>query len=352
MTPFFNSEDIERKSLLILKVLQESGEPLGARLIARRMQEQGVVMSERTVRYHLKLMDERLLTRLVGRRNGRVITATGIHELDDARVRDKLGFAISRIEMLAFRTTFDPKRKTGSVPVNISIFPRKRFADVMEAMKPAFEEGFQVSERIAVAGEGERLGDFLVPDGKIALATVCSIVINGVLLKAGIPVDSKFSGILQVKRGRLLRFSDLIYYSGCSLNPSEAFIRARMTSVRDVVSKGEGKILANYREIPVLCHPAAEKTLAALQGAGIDGVMATAISEPICQIPVDMNKVGMVLIDGLNPLACAQEAGIEIDNFAMSNVLEYEQMKNIKEFLRGRTPGRTRSASSALFQDR
>ncbi len=106
MNPFFtNTEDIERKTLLILKVLNDNREPMGARLIARRMQDHGTVMSERTVRYHLKLMDERRLTKFVGRRDGRVIAELGIDELDDARVQDKLGFVISRIENLAFRTT-------------------------------------------------------------------------------------------------------------------------------------------------------------------------------------------------------------------------------------------------------
>jgi len=52
-----NQEDIERKTLLILRILHEAGGPLGSRLIARRMQEKGLMPSERAVRYHLKLMD-------------------------------------------------------------------------------------------------------------------------------------------------------------------------------------------------------------------------------------------------------------------------------------------------------
>ena len=52
-----------------------------------------------------------------------------------------------------------------------------------------------------------------------ALATVCSIVVNGVLLKNGIPMDSKFGGIVQISRGEPLRFVKLIHYSGSSLDP-------------------------------------------------------------------------------------------------------------------------------------
>lgn len=54
------------------------------------------------------LMDERGLTQLAGR-DGRLITKQGIEELKSALVQDKVGFVISRIELLAFRTDFDWK---------------------------------------------------------------------------------------------------------------------------------------------------------------------------------------------------------------------------------------------------
>ena len=321
-------ENIERKTLHILRVLQNAQAPLGARLIARRMQDYGFTMSERTVRYHLKMMDERRLTRLAGRRDGRTITDLGVSELGDARVQDKIGFAISRIEILAFRTTFNPKSRKGVVPVNVSLIPKERFADALAAMKPAFDAGLHVSELVAVAAEGNRLGDVLIPEGKIGLATVCSVVINGVLLKSGVPMDSKFGGILQMKNGEPLRFVEVIYYSGSSLDPSEAFIRSKMTSVSKVIEKGEGKILANFREIPAPSRVMVDKTIALLKNAGIGGVLSMGeIGEPICQTPVELNKIGMILIGGLNPGACAQEAGIDLDNRAMSTLIAYEELK-------------------------
>ena len=67
-------------------------------------------------------------------------------------------------------------------------------------MKPAFAAGLCVSDLVAVAQEGEQLGEVIVPEGKIGLATVCSIVINGTLLKAGVPIDSRFGGILQITK--------------------------------------------------------------------------------------------------------------------------------------------------------
>ena len=63
---------------------------------------------------------------------------------------------------------------------------------------------------------GQYLGDVMVPDDKVGLATICSIIFNGVFLKHGIPIDSKFGGILQVRDGNPLRFVELIHYSGSS----------------------------------------------------------------------------------------------------------------------------------------
>ena len=70
----FESQGVERKEIAIMRVLSDSAEPVGARVIAHRLKEHGFELGERAVRYHLKLMDERGLTYLAGRRDGRVLT--------------------------------------------------------------------------------------------------------------------------------------------------------------------------------------------------------------------------------------------------------------------------------------
>jgi len=327
----FETQDVERKLLSILKILSGSQEPLGARVISHHLKDHGVELGERAVRYHLKLMDERGLTRLVGR-DGRLITELGAEEMGSALVRDKVGFAISRIELLAFRTNFDYQKHRGSLPVNVSFFRKEKFSKAVHAMKPAFEGGLCISDRVAVASEGERLGGLVVPEGKIGLATVCSIVINGALLKAGVPMDSRFGGILQIRNHKPLRFVELIHYAGSSLDPSEVFIRARMTSVREAAKSGEGKILANFREIPALCRPIAEEEVAKLREAGLGGLLLMGnTSEPVCETPVELNKIGVILLGGLNPVAAAGEAGIEAENHAMSTVMEYRDLIKFEE---------------------
>jgi hypothetical protein len=330
----FETQDVERKTLSILKVLDSLRRPAGARVIAQHLKEYGVNLSERAVRYHLKLMDERGLTELVGKLDGRAITNKGLEEIRNALVKDKVGFAISRIELLAFRTNFDYESRRGALPVNVSFFPEDKFRDALQAMAPAFDNGFCVSQLMAVANGGKWLGDIIVPEGKVGLATVCSIVINGTLLKAGIPMDSRFGGILQIQNHKPLRFTEIIHYDGSSLDPSEIFIKAKMTSVGEAILTGNGEILSNFREIPAMCRPIAERVLEGLQHAGLDGVVAMGnTSETVCEIPVDPNKIGLVLKGGLNPVAAAQEAGIEAENHGMSTVMDYESLVNFKEII-------------------
>lgn len=323
--------EVERKVNTILKILSGSPEPLGARVIAQQLQDFGIDLGERAVRYHLKIMDERGLTRLIGR-DGRLVTESGIEELKSALVGDKVGFIISKIELLAIQTTFDWEKRRGQVPVNVSLFPKEQFTKALKAMRGAFEAGICVSDLVAVANEGERLAGVTVPEGKISFATVCSIIINGALLKAGIPMDSKFGGLLQIRNHKPFRFVELIEYAGSSLDPSEIFVTSRMTSVGEVASRGEGKVLANFREIPALCRPVAETVIYALREVGLGGMLVMGdTSQSVGEVPVELNKIGIIILGGLNPVAAAVEAGIEVENHAMSAVMEYRDLTRLRE---------------------
>ncbi|MBM4446154.1 MAG: DUF128 domain-containing protein [Chloroflexi bacterium] len=320
------NSDTERKIISILKVLSESFEPLGSITIARELEKRGLSLSERAVRYHLKITDERGYTQPLGI-DGRMITSRGLEELRIALAPDQIGFILEKLELLAFRTTFSPESRIGQVPINTSLFNKDDFPRAVEAMKGVFKAGICVSELVVTATEGQKLGDVVIPDGKIGLATVCGVTVNGVLLKHGVPMESKFGGVLEIRDSKPRRFVAIINYGGTSLDPSEQYIRAGMTSVGETAKTGSGKILANFREIPAPARAIVEETIAKLRAAGINGVFALGnMSEPICQISVGMNRVGMVLLGGLNPVAAAVEAGIEVENTAESGMVDFQQL--------------------------
>jgi repressor of nif and glnA expression len=325
------NSDTERKIISILKVLSESSESLGSITIARELEKRGLCLGERAVRYHLKIADERGYTQPLGR-DGRMITSKGIEELRIALAADQLSFIVEKLELLAFRTTFDSGSRTGQVPINTSLFRKNDFPRAVAVMKGVFKAGMCVSELVATASEGQKLGDVVIPNGKIGLATVCGVVINGVLLKRGVPVESKFGGLLETKDSKPRRFVTIINYGGTSIDPSEQYIRARMTSVGEAAKTGNGTILANFREIPAPARSVVEETIVGLKAAGINGVFALGnMSEPICQISVGMNRVGMVLLAGLNPVAAAVEEGIEVENVAESGMMDFQQLVSFRQ---------------------
>jgi len=66
-----------------------------------------------------------------------------------------------------------------------------------------------------------------------------------------------------------------------------------------------------------------------LKEAGINGVYVMGnIGEPVCQIAVGMNRVGMVLLGGLNPVAAAVEKGIKVENVAESGMIDFGQLQS------------------------
>jgi len=324
------THEVERKILAILRILSDSREPLGGRIISQRLNEQGISLCERAVRYHLKIMDERGFTRSIGRRDGREITQPGLEELSSALVWDKLGSLISRIELLSYLTTFNPETFIGDIPIDVSLIDRKDLAATLKAMRRVFEAGFCVSNLVAQASEGERLGEVTVPRGKIGLATISSVLINGLLLKLGVPIDSKFIGLVQLHNYKPVRFVEFIECHSSSIDPLELFISGKMTSITHAIKTGEGRAMASLLEIPMVSTSMIESVLERLKVINLCNffVMGNEI-EPLHEIPVSLNKVGLVLFSGLNAVAASAEEGIPVVNKAMGGVIDIQKLSRI-----------------------
>ena len=321
------TRDVERKITAILKILSESSLPLGSRVISRLLEEQGINLGERAVRYHLKIMDERGFTRSIGHKDGRTITLPGLEEMRNSLVTDKIGFVGSRIERLAYQTSAGLRSATGRVPVDVSIFSREDLPRAMNVMKPVFAASLCPSNQVKLAGEGGKLGEVTVPEGKVGLATICSVAVNGCLLKAGIPAHARFGGLLQVRGGQPYRFVDLIEFSGSTLEPSDIFIAGKMTGVLTASAGGEGKVLAGYHEIPMLSVNKADELLQRLKNSGLISFAVLARpGERICEIPGNPDRVGLITLSGLNPVAAVIESGIEAATRAMAGLAEVNSL--------------------------
>ncbi len=319
----------------ILTVLDKQSDIIGSKEISKHLKLHGVDLTERTVRYHLKILDERGLTKVFGKA-GRRITQKGSEELLQSHVSEKVGFVISRMETLSYMTSFDIDKQEGDIILNVSYIHEKNLKDALNVMKPVYKSSYIMSERLVIAGEGERIGDVIVPEGMTGLGTVCSVTINGIFLKAGIPLASKFGGVLQIEDSVPSRFTALISYEGSSLDPLEIFIRSKMTNVVHAVKNHSGRILASFREVPVVGVEEANNIADKMADKGIGGILHIGNpNQPLLEMPVGMDKAGMVVVGGLNPVAALEEAGIPTESKAMSTLYEYSKLISFKDALKG-----------------
>jgi repressor of nif and glnA expression len=323
------SVDIEKKYVAILKALAEVNGPLGARVISRILEEDGIYLTERAVRFDLKFMDQKGLTRITGRkgRDGRLITEKGREELSNALVSDKVGMVAGKIDELSYLTSFDIETKSGDIILNVSMIRKEDFQDALDIVREVLKAKICVSDLGIIAKEGEELGNQIIPKGMMALGTICSATINGILLRHRIHIKSRFSGILQMVESKPFRFTEIIEYSGSSMDPVEIFIKGKMTSVLNAVRTGSGKVPAGFREIPVLCLPHAKDIINRLDQIGLCGtVLIGEPNQPTLQVPVNNGYTGMVILAGLNPLAAVEEMGIETQNASLSMMMDYQKL--------------------------
>jgi repressor of nif and glnA expression len=294
----------ERKYIEILRILREHQEPMGAKRLSEMMAERGFILSDRAVQYYLSYLDTMGFTEKIGNQ-GRILTPEGRQETDSALVDDRVGFIISKLERLAYRSTFDPSTSTGDVAYNLSIVPEASF----EPAKAAFDEvvkaecGFFSSYRIID-------DDPRVPPGSVGFISICSISMDGVFQRKGIPVKMAFGGRLEIEEGIPKRFRDLIGYRGTTIDPLELFISAGLTSITGFARSKSGIALANVREVPVSAKDQVEETIRLMNTCGF--IFPVSMGNQVFNLPDNPFRLSIVAFSGLNFIGNCVEHGIDI----------------------------------------
>jgi repressor of nif and glnA expression len=320
-------EKVEKKRLAILKVLQEDGLPHGSQEITDRLSALGHDVSERTVRHHLQALDGEGLTENLGKQ-GRRITETGQRELSSARVFEKVGYLAAKIDQLTYTMDFDLARRTGSVVVNVSLLERAQLPEAIPLMRKVFAARLGVGRLAALFAPGERVGAVAVPAGKVGVGTVCSITFNGVLLTHGIPIISRFGGLLELRALKPTRFVELIHYEGTTLDPLEVFIRSGMTDYKGAVETGNGLVGASFREVPGNSRERVLTIAQQMDEAGLSVVIDVGWpGRPLFDIPVSEGRLGVVVMGGLNPVAILEETGMRVrQTGALAGLVDYRRL--------------------------
>lgn len=325
----------EHAQTAILKILNDFDEPAGASRITERLLAMGVNLQPRTVRFYLLQMDRDGLTDFVSRRKGRVITERGREELSHSNVMEKVGFVAAKMDTLSYRMSLNPETGHGSLIANVAMLHTRDLSRAFSEIKPVFARRLGMGNRLALVRSSHTLAGHHIPGGSVALGTVCSVTLNSVLLAAGIPVVSKFGGLVEMRGAHPIRFVELIEYSGSTVDPLETFIRAGMTCVRECARTGNGIIGASFREIPSVALDDAKQLWKALERIGLDGVLVVGRpSQPLLDIPVTEGRTGIVVVGGLNPIAAVCEAGIHCELQSLSGLEGLERFSPFDEIFR------------------
>lgn len=325
----------EKTCLAILKILSETGAPIGAARIQGALLAAGLDIQPRTIRLHLLELDQAGLTTLVSRRTGRLITDKGRQELSHANIVEKVGLIASQVDNLSYRMSYRPSLKTGTVVINISLIQPEHLSRALNEMKLVFRHNLAISSRIKIARPGETIAGTLAPPNHIAIGTVCSVTVSGALLHESIPVKSRFSGLIEVRNRIPIRFVELIEYGGSTLDPLEVFIQANMTRVRDVILTGNGILCAGFREIPTAALEDVKGIANNMRKMGLGGIVELGQPhQPVLGVPVSAGHAGLIVYGGLNPIALLRESGIPVIIKSMAGLEDYSALKTIEEYQR------------------
>ena len=322
----------DQKKIDILRVLKEEGKALTSTQIVDILQAAGIDYSERAVRMYLRTLDEEGFTLSYGRR-GRCITREGLTELKNSEVINRLGYLSAKIDRMTYRMTFNLETGEGTVVVNTSIVPYTELLGSVDTISRVFKQGYGMGSLVSLLPPGEVVGETVIPPECVGFCTVCSLTLNGILLKHGIPTASRFSGLLELQDGRPTRFAEFINYDATTVDPLEIFTRAGMTNNLDAIRDGNGLIGAAFRELPGESRTRVEEITDRMTEMRLGTFLKIGLpNQPMLGIPVSEGRMGAIVVGGLNPIAVLVESGRKtLYSGAISGFLDFHKLFHFKE---------------------
>ena len=306
----------EYRMIEILRVLANRDQPTGSKVIADELKEKGFNLGERAVRYHMQILDEKGYTEKKGY-SGRVITDLGREKLEKGLIYDQVDFIYSKFEEMIYLTDFNYMTQQGNVVVNTSTIYNE---ESIEIMKEIYKSGLSVSPYVNINEDKTT--------GEIEVTTICGTTIDGVLLKEGIPTQPQYGGLLKIENNQPVKFTEIISYKKTSVTPLDAFANSSLTSVLDVITKGNGLIPANFRLIPGVARERTIEIVKELIQIGIGGVIGISKEgEDLLGLPVPDGMVGMAIIGGITPFCAVKEMGGDIDLKIAEKLQDFNSLK-------------------------
>jgi repressor of nif and glnA expression len=212
----------------------------------------------------------------------------------------------------------------GKIITNTSLVEKQYLNEALSVFFDVIQSGLSVSPLIMLAEEKEL----------VKIKTACSLTISGVLLKSGIPVRPKGGGLIEVIEREPVRFTDMLMYWATTIDPIDVLTSQELTDITGMMRTGNGRILGNLQEAPMLAREKIEEVLERLTSAEFTGVLE--LSEPnmnVLGVSVERDHMGIALVGGTNLVAAARECGITIRHESISGLTDIAEMRHIEELI-------------------
>ncbi len=235
-----------------------------------------------------------------------------------------LVFTLARIENLMQQVSLDTATMKGKIITNTSLVEKKNLEETLHIFYDTIQSGLAVCPMIKLEDEDG--------NGRVKIKTACSLTISGMLLKHGIPIRPKGGGIIEVVEREPARFTDMLMYWATTIDPIDILTAQELTDITGMMRTGNGRILGNLQEAPMLARDRIEEVLDEMANVEFTGVLE--LGEPnmdVLGLSVERDHLGIALVGGTNLIAAAREEGIDIDHESISGLTDVSEMKHIDE---------------------
>jgi repressor of nif and glnA expression len=244
-----------------------------------------------------------------------------------------LKFVNHNIEDYAIQVTFDPVAGEGSIVYNLSLIRNEDLDFAISVLKDANKTGVSVSGMVKFIASGEKISDFVIPQGCTGICTMCSITFDGLLIRRGIPVSPIGGGVVEIEKRTPIRFTHMILYEHTTIDPLQVLISQKTTSVTNVMRRGSGNLLANIREFHMEAESLVGQVLDELSSSSYSGVLDVGMPNvPLLGVPVSPQFIAIAAVGGTNPMAAIREGDRWVQIQAMKGLMDISEMEEIRDF--------------------
>jgi len=244
-----------------------------------------------------------------------------------------LKFVSHRIEEYARQVTYDPKNDAGKVIYNLTLIHSEDFEYSLKVLKDIYNVGITVSDRVLFVPAGDRVDSFQIPEGFVGICTVCSVTLDALLLKRGVPLNPIGGGLLEIEGHIPRRFTSIIRFDQTTIDPTQVLSSQGTTSIINVMRDGNGTILANMRETHMEAESLVISVLDELTQAGFTGILELGVpNTSLLGIGITSNYQGIAMNGGTNPIAAIHESGRYARTVALKGLIEISSMGTIPDY--------------------